>query len=45
MRSLQGHDCGEDVESVENLIRKHEEIEREVQVIQRRGNVRIDMDI
>ncbi|XP_049319614.1 spectrin beta chain, non-erythrocytic 5 isoform X1 [Astyanax mexicanus] len=39
MLLLQGQSCGEDVESVENLIRRHEEMEREVQVIQERGAV------
>ncbi|XP_066510159.1 spectrin beta chain, non-erythrocytic 5 [Hoplias malabaricus] len=39
MLLLQGQGYGEDVESVENLIRRHEETEREVRVIQERGNV------
>ncbi|XP_023280049.1 spectrin beta chain, non-erythrocytic 2-like [Seriola lalandi dorsalis] len=34
---LHGQDCGFDVESVENLIRRHEETEREVGVIQERS--------
>ncbi|KAA0711222.1 Spectrin beta chain, non-erythrocytic 5 [Triplophysa tibetana] len=37
MLLLQGKDCGVDVESVENLIRRHEEMEREARVIQERG--------
>nr|XP_029543639.1 spectrin beta chain, non-erythrocytic 5 [Oncorhynchus nerka] len=37
MHLLQGQDCGWDVESVENLIRRHEETEREAGVIQERG--------
>ncbi|XP_053365454.1 spectrin beta chain, non-erythrocytic 5 isoform X1 [Clarias gariepinus] len=36
---LQGQGYGEDVESVENLIRRHEEMEREVRVIQERSTV------
>lgn len=39
MLLLQGHGYGEDVESVENLIRRHEEMEREVRVIQERSTV------
>ncbi|XP_036450101.1 spectrin beta chain, non-erythrocytic 5 isoform X2 [Colossoma macropomum] len=39
MLLLQGQGCGEDVESVENLMRRHEEMEREVRVIQERGDV------
>ncbi|XP_028993920.1 spectrin beta chain, non-erythrocytic 1 isoform X2 [Betta splendens] len=39
MLLLQGHDCGHDVESVENLIRRHEETEREARVIQERSKV------
>ncbi|XP_072545910.1 spectrin beta chain, non-erythrocytic 5 [Salminus brasiliensis] len=39
MLLLQGQSCGEDVDSVENLIRRHEEMEREVRVIQERGAV------
>lgn len=39
MLLLQGKDCGVDVESVENLIRRHEEMEREARVIQERGAV------
>ncbi|CAK6979040.1 spectrin beta chain%2C non-erythrocytic 5 [Scomber scombrus] len=35
---LQGQDCGLDVESVENLIRRHEETQREAGVIQERSN-------
>lgn len=38
---LQGQGYGEDVESVENLIRRHEEMEREVQVIKERSTVSI----
>uniref|UniRef100_UPI0037E8FE98 spectrin beta chain, non-erythrocytic 5 n=1 Tax=Semicossyphus pulcher TaxID=241346 RepID=UPI0037E8FE98 len=34
---LQGQDCGLDVDSVENLIRRHEETEREAGVIQERS--------
>ncbi|XP_038585015.1 spectrin beta chain, non-erythrocytic 5 isoform X1 [Micropterus salmoides] len=34
---LQGQDCGFDVDSVENLIRRHEETEREAGVIQERS--------
>ncbi|XP_067336707.1 spectrin beta chain, non-erythrocytic 5 isoform X2 [Channa argus] len=37
MLLLQGHDFGCDVESVENLIRRHEETEREARVIQERS--------
>ncbi|XP_078145742.1 spectrin beta chain, non-erythrocytic 5 [Centroberyx gerrardi] len=37
MLLLQGQDCGFDVESVENLIRRHEETEREAGVIQERS--------
>ncbi|XP_073682671.1 spectrin beta chain, non-erythrocytic 5 [Garra rufa] len=37
MLLLQGQGCGMDVESVENLIRRHEEMEREARVIQERG--------
>ncbi|XP_076022140.1 spectrin beta chain, non-erythrocytic 5 [Genypterus blacodes] len=37
MLLLQGQDCGSDVESVENLIRRHEETEREARVIQERS--------
>ncbi|XP_010891275.2 spectrin beta chain, non-erythrocytic 5 isoform X2 [Esox lucius] len=40
---LQGQDCGWDVESVENLIRRHEETEREAGVIQQRGKA-LDKD-
>ncbi|XP_017558803.1 spectrin beta chain, non-erythrocytic 5 isoform X2 [Pygocentrus nattereri] len=39
MLLLQGQGCGEDVESVENLMRRHEEMEREARVIQERGDV------
>ncbi len=39
MLLLQGQGCGVDVESVENLIRRHEEMEREARVIQERGTV------
>lgn len=41
MLLLQGQGYGEDVESVENLIRRHEEMEREVRVIQDRSTVSI----
>lgn len=41
MLLLQGQGYGEDVESVENLIRRHEEIEREVRVIHERSTVSI----
>ncbi|XP_035467370.2 spectrin beta chain, non-erythrocytic 5 isoform X2 [Scophthalmus maximus] len=37
MLLLQGQGCGSDVESVENLIRRHEETEREAGVIQERS--------
>lgn len=40
MLLLQGQDCGCDVESVENMIRRHEETEREAGVIQERSKVR-----
>lgn len=39
MMLLQGQDCGFDVDSVENLIRRHEETEREAGVIQERAKV------
>ncbi|KAK3538029.1 hypothetical protein QTP70_027382 [Hemibagrus guttatus] len=39
MLLLQGQGYGEDVESVENLIRRHEEMEREVRVIHERSTV------
>lgn len=39
MLLLQGQDCGVDVDSVENLIRRHEETEREAGVIQERSKV------
>ncbi|TSO67499.1 Spectrin beta chain, non-erythrocytic 5 [Bagarius yarrelli] len=39
MLLLQGQGYGEDVESVENLIRRHEEMEREVRVIHERRAV------
>lgn len=38
---LLGQDCGVDVDSVENLIRRHEETEREVGVIQERSKVSV----
>lgn len=44
MLLLQGQDCGCDVESVENLIRRHEEMEREARVIQDRSQVRPGAD-
>ncbi|XP_034530593.1 spectrin beta chain, non-erythrocytic 1 [Notolabrus celidotus] len=37
MLLLQGQDCGFDVDGVENLIRRHEETEREAGVIQERS--------
>ncbi|XP_070699072.1 spectrin beta chain, non-erythrocytic 5 [Pempheris klunzingeri] len=37
MLLLQGQDCGFDVDSVENLIRRHEETEREAGVIRERS--------
>ncbi|XP_060938197.1 spectrin beta chain, non-erythrocytic 2 [Limanda limanda] len=37
MLLLQGQDCGLDVESVENLIKRHEETEREAGVIRQRS--------
>ncbi|KAM9341571.1 spectrin beta chain, non-erythrocytic 5 [Symphorus nematophorus] len=37
MLLLQGQDCGVDVDSVENLIRRHDETEREAGVIQERS--------
>uniref|UniRef100_A0A3Q1IVH4 Calponin-homology (CH) domain-containing protein n=1 Tax=Anabas testudineus TaxID=64144 RepID=A0A3Q1IVH4_ANATE len=37
MLLLHGQDCGCDVESVENLIRRHEEMEREARVIKERS--------
>lgn len=40
MLLLHDQDCGCDVDSVENLIRRHEEIEREAGVIQERAMVR-----
>ncbi|XP_057715583.1 spectrin beta chain, non-erythrocytic 5 isoform X1 [Corythoichthys intestinalis] len=39
MLPLLDHDCGVDVESVENLIRRHKETERESRVIQERSKV------
>lgn len=39
MLLLQGQDYGSDVDSVENLIRRHEETEREAGVIQERSKV------
>lgn len=45
MMLLQGQGCGEDVESVENLIRRLEETEREVRVIQERGEVSVRLKI
>ncbi|XP_054470225.1 LOW QUALITY PROTEIN: spectrin beta chain, non-erythrocytic 5 [Anoplopoma fimbria] len=39
MLLLQGQDCGSDVDGVENLIRRHEETEREAGVIQERSKV------
>ncbi|XP_029982912.1 spectrin beta chain, non-erythrocytic 5 [Sphaeramia orbicularis] len=44
MLLLQGQDYGFDVESVENLIRRHEETEREAGVIQERSQV-LEKDI
>ena len=40
MLLLQGQDCGLDVESVENRIKRHEETEREAGVIRERSKVR-----
>ncbi|KAI1895008.1 hypothetical protein AGOR_G00101700 [Albula goreensis] len=37
MLLMRGPDCGQDLEAVENLIRRHEETEREVRVIQERA--------
>uniref|UniRef100_A0A3B4AJ25 Spectrin, beta, non-erythrocytic 5 n=1 Tax=Periophthalmus magnuspinnatus TaxID=409849 RepID=A0A3B4AJ25_9GOBI len=37
MLLVQGQDCGSDVETVENLIRRHEETERETRVITERA--------
>lgn len=39
MLLLHGQSCGLDVESVENMIRRHEEAEREARVIQERSEV------
>lgn len=39
MLLLHGQDCGFDVESVEILIRRHQETEREARVIQERSRV------
>lgn len=39
MLLIQGHDYGSDLDSVENLIRRHEETEREVSIIQERSEV------
>ncbi|KAK1893841.1 Spectrin beta chain non-erythrocytic 5 [Dissostichus eleginoides] len=44
MLLLQGQDCGFDVDSVENLIRRHEETEREVGVIQERSKA-LEMEV
>lgn len=41
MLLLQNQDCGSDVDSVENLIRRHEETEREAGVIQERSQVKV----
>ncbi|KAJ8377542.1 hypothetical protein AAFF_G00256380 [Aldrovandia affinis] len=37
MLLMRGPDCGQDLEAVENLIRRHEEMQREVGVIQERA--------
>lgn len=39
MLLIQGQDCGSDLDSVESLIRRHEELEREVGIIQERSKV------
>lgn len=39
MLLIQGQDCGLDLDSVESLIRRHEETEREVIVIRERSKV------
>lgn len=39
MLLIQGQDCGLDLDGVESLIRRHEETEREVIVIQERSKV------
>lgn len=39
MLLIQGQDCGSDLDSVESLIRRHEETEREVGIIQERSKV------
>lgn len=39
MLLIQGQDCGSDLDSVESLIRRHEEMEREVGIIQERSKV------
>ncbi|KAK5886954.1 hypothetical protein CesoFtcFv8_017933 [Champsocephalus esox] len=44
MLLLQGQDCGFDVDSVENLIRRHEETEREAGVIQERSKA-LEMEV
>ncbi|XP_061631327.1 spectrin beta chain, non-erythrocytic 5 isoform X2 [Phyllopteryx taeniolatus] len=44
MLPLLDQDCGVDVESVENLIRRHEETERESRVIQERSKI-LEKDI
>ncbi|XP_054653046.1 spectrin beta chain, non-erythrocytic 1 isoform X2 [Dunckerocampus dactyliophorus] len=44
MMPLLDQDCGVDVESVENLIRRHEETERETKVIEERSKV-LDKDV
>lgn len=41
MLLLQNPDCGSDVDSVENLIRRHEETEREAGIIRERSKVRV----
>lgn len=39
MLMLQDQDCGSDVDSVENLMRRHEETQREAGIIQERSKV------
>lgn len=39
MLLIQAQDCGSDLDSVESLIRRHEETEREVGIIQERSEV------
>lgn len=39
MLMLQDQDCGSDVDSVENLMRRHEETQREAGITQERSKV------